>query len=1375
MLPAFTLARIRRSLLMPSNLARPSSPLASSSAIPSHPRSYSQPALNAKQSSASPKRTSDSPSTEEPPSKMYKVEHTSAGPSRSDRAPYRGSGRGASSSLLARAHKNNASGGRGGKKKGRGAPNLPSLSGPLHDEGYITQTYRTKPIKKIFETNPKSPLNNYLINHTGQQMEFTSVHGIVEGTEQPVYRYRPSGRVQLHDIHPTILRCTTTAKYEDGEIIGVGDSPNKKSAENLAALSAVYQLDAVGAFDKKKEKAPEDRGPVETSLSDGTVVDYEKARHFMDYYCRRFRFSKPDISYSQPTRSYWQADMTVGDRRIGFGKGQSKKEATMRCYTDVVQYLESCDPNIWKEFQEDVKSGKDLGMAPTVLFQADEALEDKIDNLKDDIRRSTLYRNRPNRRTDTQDSAQAHMASAYRRPPPSEAFLADKSQRLLARRKAYLTDPQLESIRNTRATLPVFTKSEELLKHINEHDVTICMAATGSGKTTQIPQLILDEWIDRGEGAKCNIICTQPRRIAAISVAERVAKERGEVCGRGTIGYQVRFESKPPEPNGCVTYCTTGVFLKKMQTALMETSSRSSMDDITHVIVDEVHERDVDIDLMLVVLKRLLAERRAQKKPIKIVLMSATIDSTLFRNYFPDELGQPAGVVEIPGRAYPVQKHFLDDFVPALSKDPQTSWVFREESVRKYLMQELGPDAPGVSSLSLSASRAPTPTLREHSRDTDDLELPVPLIALTIAHVLRKSEDGHVLVFLPGWDDISAVRRCLTDSDRSKPLGFNFNDTSKFSIHLLHSTIPVAEQQAIFEPPPPGIRRIILSTNIAETSVTIPDVVYVVDTARVKEQRYDPSRHISNLVSAWVGSSNLNQRAGRAGRHRPGEYFGILSRRHSEELHPHQTVEMKRVDLENVVMHVKALNFPGMSIEEVLAATIEPPAPDRIEAAIQSLHMVGALDANNNLTSLGSVLLQLPVDPRLGRLVLFGSFFRCLDAALTLAAIMGSREPFVAPMHVKAEAQARKNSWTPEEFRSDVLAALRAYREWWAMQSQGLYVSANRFCQDNFLSKPTLLNIAKVKDHLLKALYDVGVIDISAGGTSKNTYVPPGARSRDVPTIPAQLNEHNDSLPLLAALIAIACQPKFAIRTGERTYRTAVDKVVIIHPSSVNHRKKEMPQNDRPHLEKQIVAYMEKRQNISTSHNSDKYLVATTRLDPLTYILFGAYRISVTARGLECDGWLPVIGRMDVLDDLERLKVMMEDCMLRVFQGIIANRQRKAQQYRKPLTYDEGREDESGDEDDADLTNVPLSETEMKELDLMTMDLVRILNHYSTFRIAMQSQSNSRPGTPMDSPSLASVRLPSFSGSRSGYSTPYGGIGSAYSSRPSTPSRLSRQ
>ena len=1143
-------------------------------------------------------------------------------------------------------------------------------------------------------------------------------------------------------------------------------------------------------LDKKKPK--EEATPIETTLSNGTLVTYERARQFMDYYCRRFRFAKPDVVYTPPGRSAWQADMIVGERRIGFGQGRTKKEALARCYTDVVQYLEKCDSSIWEDFVRDARTGRDLGMAASVLFQADEGLGDKIESLKDDIKRSTLYRNRPSlHRDDGEDAAHPELSS-YVRPPPSPSFLAEKSERLRARREQYLSNPNLESIRNTRTSLPVFTKSKELLEHVDEHDVTICMAATGSGKTTQIPQLLLDQWIDRGKGAECNIICTQPRRIAAISVAERVAKERGEGCGRGSVGYQVRFESNPPEDYGSITYCTTGVFLRKMQSALSETSSRRTMDDVTHIVVDEVHERDVDIDLMLVVLKRLLQARREQKKPLKIVLMSATIDATLFQGYFPDERGKPAGVVEIPGRAYPVQKHFLDDFIPNLLGNPRTSWVFREESVVKYLAQELDSDIK--LPLSLPTSRASTPVQRDFSRDVDDLDLPAPLVALTIANVLERSEEGHVLVFLPGWEEINTVRRHLVDMDSSRQLGFNFTDASKYSIHILHSTIPVAEQQAIFDPPPPGIRRIILSTNIAETSVTIPDVVYVVDTGRIKEKRFDPARNISNLVSAWVGSSNLNQRAGRAGRHRPGEYFGIIGRRHLEALQTHQTVEMKRVDLENVVMHVKALRFPNMTIQEVLAATIEPPSSERIEAAIQSLQMVGALDYNNNLTSLGSVLLQLPVDSRLGRLVLFGAFFRCLDSALTLAAIMGSREPFVAPIHVKTEAQAKKNSWTPQEFRSDMLAAVNAYREWWSMQKQGLYVSANRFCQDNFLSKPVLLNIAKVRDHLLKSLYDVGVVDISAGG--QLPYVPPGARSRDVPMIPSQLNENDDSLPLLAALIAIACQPKFAIRTGDRTYRTAVDKVmvvfnfllvvwlptriilqtVIVHPSSVNHRKRDSSKfGNESRLEKHIVAYMEKRQTISSSHSGEKYIIGTTRLDPLTYVLFGAHRISVTERGLECDEWLPIIGRMEVLDDLERLKVMMEDCMLRVFQGLIASRQRRAHRNRRPLTYDGGREDESGDEED-DLSDTPLSDTEIKDLGLMTMDVVRILNHYSRYRAAMQSQSNSRPGTPMDSPSLASARLPPYtpySGPRSGQSTPYN-IGSAYSSRPSTPSRLSR-
>jgi small subunit ribosomal protein S24e len=877
-----------------------------------------------------------------------------------------------------------------------------------------------------------------------------------------------------------------------------------------------------------------------TKLTDGTIISYERARQFMDYYCRRFHFGTPHIIHKElkaprGRSAVWEAVMNVGGRRIGIGTGTNKKSAQTNCYIDVTQYLESCDRALWETFSKEAMEGKDPGMVPKVLFQMSDGLEDEVRDLCIDIRKSTLYQNRPSTPSQSFTGATSSNAPVYHASivPLSTELHAAKSDRLCKRGKAYLEDPSLQSMRSSRSSLPVYTRAADILSHIQNNEVTICMADTGSGKTTQIPQLILDDYIARGEGASCNIICTQPRRLAAISVAERVARERGEKTGVGSIGYQVRFEAKLPESHGSITYCTTGIFLKRMQSTLQDDGSRSYLDDVTHVVVDEVHERDVDTDLLLVVLKRLLADRKLKGKPLKVVLMSATIDPTLFQQYFSDEQGRPSKFVDVPGRTFPVEQHFLDDFVSDLTSDPHAPAVLADESVSKYLRRELGPDIPPALSGYLQLTSTKRLNAETEGPREDDLELPYPLIALIICHVLQKSEDGHVLVFLPGWDEIQALNRQLQD----RRLGLPLHDPSRYSIHLLHSSIPVAEQQIIFDPPPAGVRRIIIATNIAETSVTIPDVVYVVDTAKVKEQRYDPTRHMSSLVSAWVGLSSLKQRAGRAGRHRPGEYYGILGRRRVEGLHPYQIVEMKRVDLTNVVMHVKALDFPGMAVEDVLAATIEPPAPDRIKAAMLDLQVVGAIDNAQNLTPLGRVLLQLPVDVQVGRLVLYGSFFRCLDQALTLAALMTNREPFVSPMHLKAEAAAAKNSWTPTEFRSDALAALRAYNAWWSMQSRGEYVSAHRFCSDNFLSKPTLLMVDRIKKQLLTSLHHAGVLDVSAG-----EKVELWGRGREV-TVPPKLNVNGDSQPLLAALIAIATQPKFAIRTSESAFRTKLDKV----------------------------------------------------------------------------------------------------------------------------------------------------------------------------------------------------------------------------------------
>jgi small subunit ribosomal protein S24e len=628
----------------------------------------------------------------------------------------------------------------------------------------------------------------------------------------------------------------------------------------------------------------------------------------MEYYCHRYKFGKPEVEFSTTTTKngrkggksvqQWDAVITVGGRRIGMGAASNKKGAQVLSYLDVAQYLESCDAGLWGDFLENAKkdTSANLGLAPHLVFQLSETLNDEVQGLCGDIKHSQLYKNAPQPGAAAPE-AQPMPGWTSRRAISSAEEIAAKSIALQDKLADYYSDPKLEKMRAQRQALPVTSKATDILAKIEVNDVTIVMAATGSGKTTQIPQLLFDDYINRGEGGKCNIICTQPRRLAAMSVAERVADERGDSLGK-EIGYQVRFDVKLPQPNGSVTFCTTGIFLKRMQSSLGATADASAvaaMDQVTHIVVDEVHERDIDTDLLLVVLKRLLANRKARNIPIKIILMSATIDPSLFQSYFADSRGRLAPVAEIPGRTFPVTRHHLDEIVGELQTGLPTQmggWVFKDKKVDEYLRKEL--------------SRDPAVFVKNTGITGGELEIPYPLVALTIAYVLQRSDDGHVLVFLPGWDEIKKVSEILLDSTGRFPLlGVKFNDASKFSVHYLHSTIPAAEQKEVFKPPPKGVRRIILATNIAETSVTIPDVVYVVDTARVKEKRYDPERHMSSLVSAWVGSSNLNQRAGRAGRHREGEYYGLLSEMRLKSLDPHQLVEMKRSDLSNVVMHVK--------------------------------------------------------------------------------------------------------------------------------------------------------------------------------------------------------------------------------------------------------------------------------------------------------------------------------------------------------------------------------------------------------------------------------------------------------------------------------------
>lgn len=892
---------------------------------------------------------------------------------------------------------------------------------------------------------------------------------------------------------------------------------------------------------------------IERTLSDGTVLTLDRAQVFMDFYCHKFGFDPPTIT-AQETKGRWEVMMFVDGARLGGGVGINKKLATSDCYLTVVANLDKSDSDLWNTFLEETKGrGDAIGLAPPVYVSLGSRVSDPIRLLCNDMKSSELYMKSL---VDVQVTSSTHEASLSTAPlgprldDPNHRSKSDQLRQLF---DGYMSNPSHAAMRNQRFSLPVHTRAQELLELVDSQGVTICTAATGSGKTTQIPQIILDDWIKRGEGSRCNIICTQPRRIAAISVAERVAKERGQNAGpHSQIGYQVRFDAKLPAMHGSVTFCTTGIFLKRMQGALLgqgETHDDRNLDDITHIIIDEVHERDIDTDLSLAVIKRLLNDRRARNKPLKVILMSATIDPSPFQSYFENENRDAVKVIDIPGRSFPVNKLYLEDILHDLAKEnlatTTSNWVLNERSVAEYLTKEVGSSA-------LTQLRQPdmysAPLQSQVGGSGEDLDIPFPLVALTIAHVISRSESGHVLVFLPGWEEIQATNRILLEPRKYPLYECDFTDRSKFSIHLLHSTIPVAEQQRVFEPSAPGIRRIILATNIAETSITIPDVVYVVDTGKVKEKRYDPERHMSSLISAWVGSSNLNQRAGRAGRHRAGEYYGLVSKARVETLNPHQLVEMKRADLSNVVMHAKALDFPGMDVEEIFSSLIEPPAPTRVHAALETLQMVGALTLSEELTPLGRVLLQLPIDATLGRMVLYGALFRALDPALTLAAVLSSREPFNCPPQLKAEATAAKLAWCPPgvpEARSDPLAAIRAYDMWWALQSAGRYSEANEFCNRNFLNKPVLLMVAKVKLALLLALYQCGVLELVAGKKIGKPPVRGSALGRDAKgyAVPEELNTNRDSLAVVGALIAVGSQPNFAVRTSERAFRTYSDKV----------------------------------------------------------------------------------------------------------------------------------------------------------------------------------------------------------------------------------------
>ncbi|KAH8358780.1 hypothetical protein KR093_002465 [Drosophila rubida] len=564
---------------------------------------------------------------------------------------------------------------------------------------------------------------------------------------------------------------------------------------------------------------------------------------------------------------------------------------------------------------------------------------------------------------------------------------------------------------NRNRSLPIYAQYEEIVTVIRDNPVVILKGETGCGKTTQVPQYILDEAFKRREF--CNIVVTQPRRIAAISIANRVCHERqwepGTVCG-----YQVGLHRATNMEDTRLLYCTTGVLLNLL-------IRQKTLTHYTHIILDEVHERDQDMDFLMIVVRRLLA---LNSRHVKLILMSATIDADEFCKYFATSTSLPPVVTASHGRKYPLVKYYRDQLKNIHWKDePQQM-------------------EPGITPGGYCAAIKILLVI-------DNMER---MAVGTSKQTYEESKrTGAVLIFLPGIHEIDTMTEHIKNVVDANP-------KTQISVVRCHSLLSPDSQEEVFQPPPLGHRKVILTTNISESSITVPDVSYVIDFCLTKVLHTDSASNFSSLRLEWASKVNCRQRAGRVGRIRSGRVYRMVTKDfYLNQMKEFGVPEMLRSPLQNSVLKAKELDMGCPT--EMLALAMSPPNLSDIHNTVLLLKEVGALyttvdgvyeELDGDLTYWGHIMTCLPLDVRLSRLIILGYVFNCLDEAIIIAAGMSVRGLFLSDKRGYNEA-----FWMHYLFSdgsgSDMVAIYRMYRIYLNMcQDRMLKESAqqwaHRFC-----------------------------------------------------------------------------------------------------------------------------------------------------------------------------------------------------------------------------------------------------------------------------------------------------------------------------------------
>ncbi|KAI7851751.1 P-loop containing nucleoside triphosphate hydrolase protein [Circinella umbellata] len=556
-----------------------------------------------------------------------------------------------------------------------------------------------------------------------------------------------------------------------------------------------------------------------------------------------------------------------------------------------------------------------------------------------------------------------------------------------------------------RVELPITGYTKAILHTLAKHRIILIAGDTGCGKSTQVPQILMQAGYQK-------IACTQPRRIACSSLARRVSYETLNEFG-SQIAYQVRFEGTKTKRTR-ILFLTEGLLLRHyaMDPLL-------SMYDV--IIVDEVHERHMMGDFLLALLKRLLTIRN----DLHVVLMSATINAELFAHYF------DAPTLTIPGRMYPVKIHYWNE------QKKEDKNLINDAAYQRRQRATIKESIP-----SRTEKIDPGPYLKV--LDYIDQSIPV-------------TERGDLLIFMSGINEISSL------ADELKKYA---EHNKKWIILMLHSTLAVDEQDKVFDIPPEGVRKCIISSNIAETSLTIDGIRFVIDSGKVKELSHDATSNMSKLSEFWISKASAKQRTGRSGRTGPGECFRFYSENEFEHFNDFAVPEIQRAPLEPLLLQMKALELGDARTFDY----VEAPGADAINASMDFLQNLGAIDNKENIMGLGIVLANLPVDAIIGKMLLMATVFNLVDPIITIAASMSVQSPF-SRLSLDSHSDILKNRRKFDSEHGDPFTLLNVWQEWLNAKTDRKTSSRN-WCRKHGIEEHRLYEIAKMRRQFEKVLND---------------------------------------------------------------------------------------------------------------------------------------------------------------------------------------------------------------------------------------------------------------------------------------------------------------